>query len=73
MRSITRLFGAFGTLADSLLALASVVNTAKDKLRLQLAVEHETPALPPAGEVIDAEADTPTSNGTRKRKAKANA
>jgi hypothetical protein len=39
MRSISRLFSAFGTLADSLLALAGVVNIATDKLRQQLAVE----------------------------------
>jgi hypothetical protein len=39
MRSITRLFSALGTLADSLLALAGVVNIATDKLRHQLAIE----------------------------------
>ena len=64
MRSISRLFGAFGTLADSLLSLASVVNTATDKLRVQLANETDIPALPHA-EVIDAEA----SPSTKRRKA----
>jgi hypothetical protein len=39
MRSITRLFAALGTLADSLLALAGVVDIATGKLRQQLAVE----------------------------------
>ena len=32
MRSITKLFGALGTLADSVLALASVIDTATAKL-----------------------------------------
>lgn len=54
MRSITRLFGAFGTLADSLLSLASVVDAATAKLRLQLAGETESAALTHAGEVLDA-------------------
>lgn len=39
MRSISRLFSAFATLADSLLELAGVVHLATDKLRQQLAVE----------------------------------
>jgi hypothetical protein len=39
MRSITRLLSAFGALADSLLALASVVDGATGRLRQQLAVE----------------------------------
>jgi hypothetical protein len=39
MRSITRLLSAFGTLADSVLALAGVVDIATGKLRQQLAVE----------------------------------
>jgi hypothetical protein len=39
MRSITRLFSAFGTLADSLLALASVVNATTGRLQQSLAVE----------------------------------
>jgi hypothetical protein len=39
MRSISRLLGAFGTLADSLLSLASVVEVATGKLRQQLAAE----------------------------------
>jgi hypothetical protein len=39
MRSITRLFGAFGTLADSVLAVAGVIDIATGKLRQQLAVE----------------------------------
>jgi hypothetical protein len=53
MRSITRLFGVLGTLADRILALASVVNTATDKLRLQLATESDPLALPRDGEAID--------------------
>lgn len=64
MRSITRLFGAFGTLADSLLSLAAVVNTTTDKLRLQLTQETEPVAtLPHNGEVIDQQ-----ENGTDKSK-----
>jgi hypothetical protein len=39
MRSISRLLTALGTLADSLLSLASVVDTAAAKLRQQLAIE----------------------------------
>jgi hypothetical protein len=39
MRSISRLFTAFSTLADSLLALAGVVDLATGKLRQQLADE----------------------------------
>lgn len=37
MRSITRLFGALGTLADSVLALAGVIDMASGRLRLHLA------------------------------------
>jgi hypothetical protein len=37
MRPIGKLFGAFGTLVDSLLSLASVVDVATTRLRLQLA------------------------------------
>ncbi len=39
MRSISRLFGAVGTLADSLLALASVLDVATGKLRQQLVLD----------------------------------
>lgn len=39
MRSIARLFGAFGTLADSVLSLASVLDVATARLRLTLAAE----------------------------------
>jgi hypothetical protein len=66
MRSIIRLFGAFGTLADCILALASVINVATDKLRLQLASESEKPALP-HGEVIDATAGNGATS-TKRRK-----
>src|SRR5262249_53269590 len=66
MRSITRLFSAFGTLADSILTLANVVDTATAKLRLQIANESETPTLPHHGDVIDG--DTTPAKG---RKAKA--
>lgn len=48
MRSIARLFTAFGILADSLLTLGSVVDSATEKLRLQLDGETEAPALPHA-------------------------
>jgi hypothetical protein len=39
MRSITRLFSAFGTLADSLIALASVVNATTGRLQHTIAAE----------------------------------
>jgi len=39
MRSTTKLFSAFATLADSLLALAGVVDVATGKLRQQLALD----------------------------------
>jgi hypothetical protein len=58
MRSISRLLSAFSTLADSLLALAGVVNIATDKLRQQFAVE--------AVEVIEhqpAGVEAPTGQG----------
>lgn len=70
MRSLARLFGAFGTLADSVLALASVLNNVTDRLRLQLSAEVDPPALPSAGEVIEhaePEASGTAANG-RKRK-----
>ena len=68
MRSITRLFGAFGTLADSLLSLASIIDAATSKLRLQIAAETEPAALAHTGEVIDGTAAEPTgSNGPTKR------
>ena len=67
MRSITRLFSAVGTLADSLLSLASVVNTATDKLRLTLAGEVDPLALPHNGEVIDNNAE-PAANPKPRRK-----
>lgn len=55
MRSITRLFGALGALADSILALSAVVDVATGKLRQQLALDGEpaAPALPHAGAVLD--------------------
>jgi len=59
MRSIGRLFGAFGTLADSLLALASVVDVAAARLRLQLADE-SAPRLAhdsPTAEIVDSGAN----------------
>lgn len=39
MRSMGKLFGAFGTLVDSLLSLASVVDVTTARLWLQLADE----------------------------------
>lgn len=75
MRSIGKLFTAFGTLADSLLSLASVVDVATAKLRIQLASETEPTALPHANEVIDnAEAEpSPSASTKRGGKAKASA
>jgi hypothetical protein len=70
MRSITRLFSAFGTLADSILSLASLIDTASAKLRLQLANETEPPALM-HGDVIDAEEPAPAKRNTRASKASA--
>jgi hypothetical protein len=67
MRSITRLFSAFGTLADSVLALASVIDTAAAKIRLQLGSETEPPALM-HGEVIDATEETTPSMKRNKAK-----
>lgn len=56
MRSVTRLFAAFGTLADAVLALASVVDTVSAKLRLQLAHENDLPALgSPSAEIVEHE------------------
>jgi len=55
MRSITRLFGAFGTLADSVLALAGVIDVAAGRLRLQLA-DDSAPQLghgSPTAEIVD--------------------
>ncbi|HTU18983.1 MAG TPA: hypothetical protein VMG10_13060 [Gemmataceae bacterium] len=83
MRSITRLFGVFGTLADSLLSLSGVIDAATAKLRLQLASETEPAALP-LGEVIDgttaereyaveAESSPSPSASTKGRKTKASA
>lgn len=75
MRSITRLFSAFGTLADSLLSLASVVDTATAKLRLQLAEQTEPPALIHGGEVLDnapgETSSTDSANTATKRNRKA--
>lgn len=43
MKSIARLFSAFGTLADSLLALAGVIDVATGRIRMQLAHEDTLP------------------------------
>lgn len=68
MRSLTRLFNALATLADSVLSLACVLDGASNRLRHQLAegsdaapiLEHQ-----PAGE--DAEGETvPAAKGRRK-------
>jgi hypothetical protein len=64
MRNIGKLFGAFPTLADSLLSLAAVIDNATAKVRQQLDRESDSPALP-HGEVIDA---APEANGTPKSK-----
>lgn len=56
MRSITKLFGAFAQLAESLASLASVVDIATAKLRMQLAHEVEVPALTsPTAEIVEHE------------------
>lgn len=57
MRSITRLFGAVGALADSVLALAHVVDAIAGRLRQAVALETDPPALGHGAEVIDAEGD----------------
>lgn len=55
MRSLTKLFGAVGSLADSILALASIVDVATGRLRQNLALDDaEAPALPHA-DIIDNE------------------
>jgi hypothetical protein len=56
------LFSAFGTLADSILSLAPVVDTATGRLRQQIALDSELPVL----DHIPAE-DTPATG----RRAKA--
>jgi hypothetical protein len=49
MRSIARLFAAFGTLADSVLSLAGVIDAAAGRLRQQL----DGDAAPIAEAVLD--------------------
>lgn len=68
MRSISKLFGAVGTLADSLLSLSALVDTISGRLRMQLALDTDPPQLP--GEVIDGTTDSGTS---ARRKGKATA
>ena len=60
MRSASKLFAALGTLADSILALASVVDVATGQLRQQLALDEAPPALP-HGEILDAEEPAPST------------
>jgi hypothetical protein len=69
MRSISKLFAAFGTLADSLLALASVVDGATGRLRQQLAVEAvEVIEHQPANVEGPSEPAEPASSAKRGRK-----
>lgn len=65
MRSLTRLFSAFGTLADSLLALTGVLDGATNQLRQQLAV-HREPVPILEHEPNHEPAPEPEVNGTRK-------
>jgi hypothetical protein len=65
MRSIGKLFTAFATVADSLLALASVIDTATARLRMQLALDTDPPGLP-HGEVLD-NAETDSGSPSTKR------
>ena len=70
MRSISRLFSAVGTLADSLLALAGVIDTATARLRLQLAGETEPHILEHAPQGDDSgDSGPPTANGRRRKAA----
>lgn len=66
MRSITRLFGAFGTLADSILSLAGVVDVAAGRLRQQLAQETEARVL-----LEQTQDDAPALTNGRRAKARA--
>jgi hypothetical protein len=68
MRSIGKLFSAFATLADSILALASVVDGATGRLRQQLALDGpEVLEHQPAG--VEASPE-PTEPATSKRSRK---
>jgi hypothetical protein len=70
MRSISRLLSAFATLADSLLALASVVDGATGRLRQQLALEGpEVIEHQPAGVEGPSEATESTSAKRSRRSA----
>lgn len=67
MRSIGRLFGAFGTLAESILSLSAVVDVATGRLRQALAFDEVPTVLdhqPAGGENVPLDG---SSNGTAKR------
>jgi hypothetical protein len=74
MRSITRMFSAFGTLADCVLALAGVVDVVTGRLRQQFALDEALPTVlehqPAGGE--NAALDG-SSNGTAKSRKRAGA
>jgi len=68
MRSISRLFSAFGTLADSVLSLASVIDGASDRLRHQLALDGDAaPILEHQPAVAEANGEPAAANGTTRR------
>ncbi|HTU23105.1 MAG TPA: hypothetical protein VMG10_34030 [Gemmataceae bacterium] len=69
MRSISRLFSAFGTLADSVLSLASVIDGATARLRLQIAAETEPAVIEhrPQGDDVGSTDPLPSSNSTARR------
>ena len=72
MRSIARLFGEIGTLAESILALSAVVDKATGRLRQQLDLDEAPPALP-HGEVLDNATESNGSATTKRGKAKPDA
>jgi hypothetical protein len=72
MNAIRSIFAAFTNLAASVNALASVIDGAAAKLRMQLAAESDPPALR-RGEVEGAEAETTLAANGKGRKAKATA
>lgn len=71
MRSIAKLFAAFSTLTDSVLSLASVLDTTTARLRMQLASETEPPVIEHHGEVIDTTPETPATKRNGRAKATA--
>lgn len=71
MRSLARLFGAVGTLADSVLALAVVLDAATARLRQQLSLGGETSPQTIEHQLGSVENVQAAANGTAKgRKAR---